>query len=263
MPDFSVFYAWQSDLPPKTTRRFIEDAAKRTIKNIEKDISIEESPRLDSDTKGESGMPEIVSTIFNKIEGCGIFLADLTFVGESYEVEGKKRKKLPNANVLLELGHASSRVGWDRMICVMNSFYGGAEETIFDIKHRRFPITFHLESESDPNKNEIKKKLVNDLKYAIKSAMQSEHQAVIDSLKSLDSDCFSIMSSYGTQDIFRLPSPRFKADQVSTQVHVHAARHMLELGLLETHFDYVRRTVSYTWTYLGILVLKNLSFRKQ
>ena len=91
---------------------------------------------------------------------------------------GDKAKKLPNTNVLLELWHASSKVGWDRIICVMNSFYGQPEETIFDIKHRRFPITYNLGSESDPNKAEMREKLAEDLEAAIRAAMQSEHQAV-------------------------------------------------------------------------------------
>ncbi len=262
MPDFNIFYAWQSDLPPKVTRYFIEDAAKRAIKKINKDVAIEESPRLDSDTKGEAGMPEIASTIFSKISDCGIFLADLSFIGESHVEEGENPKKLPNPNVLLELGHASSKVGWERIICVMNSFYGTPEETIFDIKHRRFPITYNLESESDPNKSKIRTTLVASLEEAIRGAMQSEHQAVLDSLRSLDGDCFSIMSSFGSQVSFQAPQPRFQADLVRTQVHVSAARHMLELGLLHTDFNYQSRTVSYSWTYLGVLVLIHLGFRK-
>ena len=261
MSEFNIFYAWQSDLPSKSTRYFIEDAAKRAIKKINKDVAIEESPRLDSDTKGEAGMPEIASTIFSKIADCGIFLADLSFIGSSNAEDGSNPKKLPNPNVLLELGHASSKVGWDRIICVMNSFYGTPEETIFDIKHRRFPITYYLESETDTNKAQIRNELVNHLEAAIRAAIQSEHQAVQDSIKSLDSDCFAIMSSYGGQDNFQLPQPKFQADHVRTQIYMHAARHMLELGLIETNFDYGNRTVSYSWRYLGRLVLQGLGFR--
>ena len=226
------------------------------------DISIEESPRLDSDTQGEAGMPEIAATIFDKISNCGIFLADLSFVGKSFDSKGKEPKKLPNANVLLELGYASSRIGWNRVICVMNTFYGPPEETIFDIKHRRFPIAFLLESEKSDEYKAIESKLERELEAAIRASIQSDHQAVEDALRSLDNDCFKIMSDYGSQDLFNLPVPQYQAQHVTTQVYVHAARHMLELGLLETSFDFSKRVVSYTWTYLGKLVLKKLGFRQ-
>jgi len=261
MSKFTIFYAWQSDLQPKITRYFIEKSAKRAVKNIQQDIKIVESPRLDSDTQGRSGMPEITATIFDKIETCGIFLADLTYVGETFNDTGRKTKKLPNANVLLELGHASSKVGWDRIICVMNTFYGDPEEMIFDIKHRRFPITFNLENEKSQNKSEIKLSLVKELEAAMRSSMQSEHQAVLDSLKRLDRECYYLMSSYGQLEKFKLPSPNSRVEPTSIHLHVQSARHMLELGLMETEFDSVERTVSYTWTYLGKLVLIKIGQR--
>ena len=34
----SIFYSWQSDLPSKTNRSFIEDAIKKALKSINKDI---------------------------------------------------------------------------------------------------------------------------------------------------------------------------------------------------------------------------------
>ena len=33
----SIFYSWQSDLPSKTNRNFIEDAIKKALKSINKD----------------------------------------------------------------------------------------------------------------------------------------------------------------------------------------------------------------------------------
>jgi len=79
--DFTVFYAWQSDRSANTNRFLIRDAAKEAIKKVYKDSEVEESPRLDHDTKDAPGLAEVASTIFRKIEGCGLFLADLTFVG--------------------------------------------------------------------------------------------------------------------------------------------------------------------------------------
>src|SRR3954453_10044257 len=100
--EFTVFYAWQSDRLEDTNRYLIRDAAKTAVKKLVKDSDVEESPRLDHDTKDVPGLAEVANTIFQKIESCGLFVADLTFVGESEKREGKESKPLPNSNVVLE-----------------------------------------------------------------------------------------------------------------------------------------------------------------
>ena len=261
MTDVNIFYPWQSDLPSGITRNFIRNAANKAINNIQRDIEIEESPRLDSDTQGNSGMPDIPATIFNKISKCGIFLADLSFVGHTYEDNGKDQKKLPNANVLLELGYAASKAGWDRIICVMNTFYGAPEEIIFDIKHRRYPITFCLKDNKEDDFKNIKNDLEKELETAIKASLQSSHQFVEDSLKRLDVDCLTIISEHGSKELFNLKPPVNVAASVSTQKYVHAAFHMLGHGLIETQYDPENMSSSYKWTYLGKQVLKRLGIR--
>ena len=144
--DFTIFYAWQSDRIQKTHRYLIRDAANEAVKRIGKDAEIEDSPRLDHDTQDVSGTPEIAGTIYRKIQDSGIFLADLTFVGSTDLLENR-RKLLPNPNVTLELGYAARSVGWERIICVMNTAFGPAEELIFDLRHRRWPICYKLEGE--------------------------------------------------------------------------------------------------------------------
>ena len=88
--DFTVFYAWQSDRPENTNLFLVRDAAKAAIKRLVKDSDVEESPRLDHDTKDVPGLAEVAGTIFRKIEGCGLFLADLTFVGTSERARARK-----------------------------------------------------------------------------------------------------------------------------------------------------------------------------
>ena len=70
--DLTVFYAWQSDLPEKWNHYLIRDAAKDAVEALAKGLLLEESPRLDHDTVGETGTPEIAGTIFRKIRECGI-----------------------------------------------------------------------------------------------------------------------------------------------------------------------------------------------
>lgn len=61
----SIFYSWQSDLPGKTNRNFIEDAIKKSLKGINKDNRI--IACIDRDTKDELGSPDIRASIFNKL----------------------------------------------------------------------------------------------------------------------------------------------------------------------------------------------------
>jgi hypothetical protein len=157
--EFSVFYAWQSDRHEKTNRFLIRDAAKAAVQKLSKDAEVEDSPRLDHDTKDVPGLAELANTIFRKIEGCGLFLADLTFVGSSVEREGKESKPLPNSNVVLELGYADRSVGWERVIAVMNTAYGPPSQLIFDVLHRRWPIVFDLPEHDLARSMDVQKSL--------------------------------------------------------------------------------------------------------
>ena len=96
MTALTVFYSWQTDTPSKVNRNFIEDALERALKQLNADAEVINSPRdvvLDKDTKGVPGTPPIVETIFNKIDGCSVFIPDVTFVAKT-----KKRRPTPNAN---------------------------------------------------------------------------------------------------------------------------------------------------------------------
>lgn len=144
----SIFYSWESDLPSNKNRGFIEECIKEAIKMLDKTYNFSLEIRLDKDTKGETGTPDIVNTIFNKIEKCKIFIADISIInGDS------KGRKTPNPNVLLELGYASKVVGWERVICIFNKDFGELEDLPFDLKFRR-PLVYSL---NDKKKSEVKK----------------------------------------------------------------------------------------------------------
>src|SRR5262245_23802203 len=112
MADAVVFYSWQSDLPKSTTRDVIRTAADLAVKRIASGSHVEEAVRLDSDVHGESGSPAICETIFRKIAHAAVFLGDVTFVDKAAEKHGAKPKRLPNPNVLIELGYAAAEIGW-------------------------------------------------------------------------------------------------------------------------------------------------------
>ncbi len=169
-----VFYAWQSDTPANVNRNFIKDALKKAIKNINRDLQVDEPERnekleLDHDTKGVPGSPGIADTILEKIDNSDLFVGDVTFVGKS-----AAGKKLPNSNVLLELGYALKALGPKRYIGVMNTAFGEPEKLPFDLAHRRFPIQYRLapETSRDERRGQLKK-LVGQLEHAIRTVVES------------------------------------------------------------------------------------------
>lgn len=167
----TIFYSWQSDAPNNTNRYFLRDCLSSAIKNLNKEEHLTEALRIDQDSSGTPGMPDIAATIFNKIDNCDVFVADLSFVGES--IEGKK---LPNPNVLIELGYAISKLSDRRIVAIMNTEHGQPEDLPFDLKHKRYPITYGLNENELENKlilKDKKVKLIKELETAIKLILSS------------------------------------------------------------------------------------------
>lgn len=136
--EYSIFYSWQSDLPNSETRGLIQDSINAAVKGLRDTISVE----ADRDTKGVYGSPDIVQTIFSKIDNCDVFVADVSAVSvyNPLDKDGKptdRVKATPNPNVLLELGYAIQTVGWDNIICIMNEDYNRDGEVPFDLEHHR------------------------------------------------------------------------------------------------------------------------------
>lgn len=169
----TVFYAWQDDRPKKVNRYLIRDAAQAACDEINEDPSNSYTLTLDQDTAGQPGMCDIPNTILGKIRDCDIFLADLTFAGESEtESANEKPQLIPNPNVTLELGYAvGSKAtresdGFDRVIAVMNTAYGNPHEQMFDVKRRR-PIRYNLPVGDTGALQRVQKSLIKDIKEAL------------------------------------------------------------------------------------------------
>lgn len=151
----TVFYSWQSDLPNNNNRGFIGKCIENAIKQINNDIGLEVV--IDRDTMDMTGTPDIVSTIFDKIDKSKIFIADISFIN----LTGSGRLT-PNPNVLIELGYAAKTLGWDRIICIFNKQFGKIEDLPFDLRFRR-PISYHI----NDNKAEERKVLTKNIKEDI------------------------------------------------------------------------------------------------
>lgn len=173
----TVFYSWQSDLPNRTNRNFVQDALNRAIVSVLDELEIEEAERddrlaIDHDTRGVAGTPSITDTIFKKIAEALIFVPDLSFVASS---EGKRL--VPNPNVLIEYGYAVSVLGHSRLIPVMNTAYGAVDDTSlpFDMRHLRRPITFHLEEDAtSEDRAAVRTQLIQALSAAIRLIVDNE-----------------------------------------------------------------------------------------
>ena len=154
--EIKVFYSWQSDLPNSTTRGLIQSSIDAAVKGLRNTVEV----YADRDTKGNYGSPDIVQTIFDKIDDCDVFVADVSGVITYHPLdnEGKPTERLkmaPNPNVLLELGYAVQVIGWENIICIMNEDYADNGEIPFDINHRRL-IKYSL---NNREKSEIRKEL--------------------------------------------------------------------------------------------------------
>ncbi len=148
----TIFYAWQSDTPSGTNRSFIEKAIGAAVKRLRADATLEFAERelevtIERDTRGVPGSPPIAATILDKIDKCAVFVADLTFVGESLTGLTVGRRLFSNPNVLLEYGYSLKTHGHSRIIAVLNTAFGPAphfDQLPFDLRHLRRPIEYRL-----------------------------------------------------------------------------------------------------------------------
>lgn len=153
----TIFYSWQSDLPNNSNWTFIENClslATKELKSLEPSIIID----IDRATRDDTGSPDITESIFTKISNSSVFVADVSIVNSSSD-----GRKTPNPNVLIELGYAARTLGWEKIICICNTDFGGLDNLPFDLRNRRV-MPYSLK---DKNKSDVKKSLANVIKKSI------------------------------------------------------------------------------------------------
>ena len=163
-----IFYSWQSDRAQN--RRFIREAAEAAATALANENNFDDAARpgpdiqIDQDTTNVPGSPPIAETILAKIASADAFLADLTFIGDL------GHRKVPNPNVLIELGYALAKPGGSVVVCVMNAAYGEPSDLPFDLAHRRWPIRFNL---PDGASKEARSSALNELQSSLQVAFAS------------------------------------------------------------------------------------------
>jgi len=163
--NYTVFYSWQSDLDNKLNRNFIHDALEKATKAVSKIEEFSLDAVVDRDTSGILGSPSIVDSITGKIAKSDVFVCDISIINS--ESHGRK---MPNPNVLFELGYASSILGWERIILVQNAAFGGPEALPFDLRGRRI-LQYRLDKTLE-NKTSAKELLKNHLIDTFKNALK-------------------------------------------------------------------------------------------
>lgn len=156
----TLFYSWQSDLPKETNKDVIKNCLIEATLNIKNKFT-EVEFLVDESTRATPGSPNIANTIFGKIEKADIFIADISTINRDTQDSVRKN---PNPNVLIELGYAIAKIGWERIILLFNSEFGELTKDVpFDISNQRI-LDYRIKGKDDNNgKGVLKKNLVDAL----------------------------------------------------------------------------------------------------
>ncbi len=160
-PSATIFYAWQSDLPKEANRFFVQWCLERAIKELHREGELKVDPRIDRDTLGVSGARDIADEIYEKIDQCQVFVADVSIINKGAKIEDKACRPTPNPNVLLELGYAAQRLQWGGVIPILNLAFGPVEDLPFDLRKRR-TLTYNLAENAETSVRDEQRKQVVD-----------------------------------------------------------------------------------------------------
>ena len=240
----TAFFAWQLDTASEQNKTFIWNALCIATSPVSIDSQPIESPRPQSDTTGIPGAPNIVDAIFSRIRQSAIFVADVTFVGNSED--GKKR--FPNPNVMIELGYAAKSIGWERTILVMNSAYGGAKHLPFDILQHRWPIEYRLTDRTLVGDKRFAS-LTNALSSAIIDCACHDLERANEMAKVMDTGTIDFIAHNRSKAFIEMCLPqRTVGDFLGNTESVLATRRLVEIGAIEI-VDTPH--MGFAWTYDG------------
>lgn len=201
------------------------------------------SPRPERDIEGLAGTPNIVETIFRRIAACSVFVADVSFVAAT-----GGGKKIPNPNVLLELGFAVRSIGWERTILVFNNAFGTQTELPFDIAQHRWPIEYRVTTHT-----EVRDKRFNELSdaltYAIKDCQLFALNRAKEMARALDTACLAVVATHENEVEIPMPMPAKTVGETLVEIQTTAAiRRLLDLGAIQVISE---PTIAYGWTHDG------------
>lgn len=160
MKECLLFLSWQSDR--KECRNFMFSVVDSVAKRVKEFAPI----KIDRDTANVPGSPDIGDTIFEKIDMCDLFVADITLIND----KDSGYRRTPNPNVMIELGYAIKTLGWERIILLQCEDYGDVEELPFDINHRRicsYTVEKEIGDNSERTKRDSKQRVIENISSTI------------------------------------------------------------------------------------------------
>jgi len=241
----TLFYSWQSDLPPAIAKTPIAAALNESVRAISGHPRVVSAPRLDQGTQDVGGTPEIAGTIFRKIERSAVVVADTSITSLTTK-KCPSRKYSPNANVMLETGYAAARLGWDRIVFVMNDRFGGPTKLPFDLRNRRWPVTF---SAADTGKGlkEVVADLATRLTEQLNVCFASDYRRAEDAIAELAPHARRMLRRLAIASGFSDGKP----DNNLLSRDDYHTHQMIRLGLIECVADSTDLRSHMVFTYLG------------
>lgn len=152
MMKLTIFYSWQSDI--EFNNKAIRESLRSSANDLER---LDGFPFLEikDSTSNLIGATRIPDSILADISASDIFICDLSIVGQSHD----QKRKIPNPNVLIELGFAISKLGWSRIVVLFNGEFGDITDVPFDIE-KRSVLLYKIKDQNDGNgKGQLKGKL--------------------------------------------------------------------------------------------------------
>ncbi len=241
-----IFYSWQKDRPNASNRGFIEQALENVAQKLRNDRTLDIEPNIDRDTVGVPGSPEIVSTIFSKIEQADIFVCDISIINGA-----NSKRPTPNPNVLVELGYALKALGENRLILILNSAYGEVEKLPFDLRSRRV-LTYFTPAITNDRATERRK-----LEVSLEQAIRAIHPRL--SLSPEYIKAFQFESERVKQLAYE--QPKRWEHLLTVELLTHKIQHIRE-QYNEIGLQYVKTTKASNKDYFKFIQEKNIDIRK-
>jgi hypothetical protein len=156
-----IFWSLQSDTPGKIGRHLGRDALRNAVDRLKQSPDVEEPTRnelhVDQDIQGTPGSPDLVRTIFEKVEKSEVVVADVTIVGKTDD-----GKPLINPNVAIELGYALHACTDARVVLVFNKHYDEYKDLPFDLRHKGGAVVFDLAPDAERKEIEAESRSLTD-----------------------------------------------------------------------------------------------------
>ena len=142
----------------------------------------------------------------------------------------------------------------------MNEHFGTPVELPFDVRNRRFPITYRLDPGIGCDRDAIKRRLSSEIESAVQSVLMSEYEAAYDVVAALDVDCIRLLHITARAPWFSEPTELVDAPLDLGQFHAAVVR-LLTLRVIRADINPNSGQYAYHWTYLGREVRKQLGIR--